>query len=584
VDVSLKVTDQPQESSFFDMIGGDSVLSIPLFQRPYRWAERNLDWLFEDIDDVRLGVTRSCFLGVVVCVSRGASPGRPIPWEVVDGQQRLSTVFLLLMAATEVAAKNKEYNYAAGVLGTYLLVRPMADNPINTKLLPSIADRAQFKRIWDGILSIGELMSEPSVVGNKPRPPAPTGSDEGAMYRQYVRIRRNLMSQWSTNGNGLAWLQAFVEVTTSKLSVVSITLRDPMVAPKIFERLNNRAELVTVADLVRNEVFALTSGDAITAQHVFTNLWEPFSLRFHSLDKGLEKFLFPYGLIFNKNLTKAELFSNIRTRWLTLGTPDAIIEDMRKYAGTFLALEAGTPEIELPVSIQEKVDRIHRLGKPSSVYSFVMRLIHEFKEGSLEEANCAEILDVLECFLFRRALCGIEPTGLHAVFKGLWSELSPGAVSAKAMHEIISSKPTVSWPSNDIFGDAIRTTNLYARKVNKYALHEYESACEGESPSDDFQIEHICPQTATDGWIGSFGERYESLVNTWANLIPLTGRMNVGAGQLPFVEKTEEYANSIFASTRLIADKYTSWTPPDVDTRAEHLVEWALTRWKWDRA
>jgi Protein of unknown function DUF262/Protein of unknown function (DUF1524) len=587
VDVSLKVTDQPQETSFFDMVGGDSVLSIPLFQRPYRWAEKNLDWLVEDIDDIRLGVTRSCFLGVVVCVSRGATPGRPIPWEIVDGQQRLSTLYLLLMAATEVAAKRQEYSYAAGVLGTYLLVRPMADNPVNTKLVPSIADRGQFKKIWDGIMAIEGLMAEPSVVGNKPRPPAPAGAEEGAMLRQYNRMKRNLNNAWAKEGNGLSWLQAFVDVAASKLSVVSISLRDPMVAPKIFERLNNRAELVTVADLVRNEVFALTSADAAAAQHVFTNLWEPFSSKFSSIDKGLEKFLFPYGLIINRNVTKADLFTHIRARWQSLAAPADIIEDMRKYTGTFLALEAGIPEIDLPASIQTRINRIHRLGKPSSVYAFLMRLVHEMKSENLLVEICEEVLDVVESFLFRRAICGIEPTGLHAVFKGLWAELTEGdgaaGVTGQSVQAAIASKPTVSWPSNENFADAIRTTDLYSRKVNKFALREYEEACEGESPSDDFQIEHICPQTSTEIWGLAFGNRYEELVNTWANLIPLTGRMNNEAGQLPFSEKSEEYSNSIFASTRHISTTFTSWTPPDVDVRAETLVKWALERWPWER-
>jgi len=84
IEISLKVTDQPQESSFFDMVGGDNVLSIPLFQRHYRWQQRNLQWLWDDMIDIRDEATKSVFRGVVVCVSRGALPGRPIPWEIVD--------------------------------------------------------------------------------------------------------------------------------------------------------------------------------------------------------------------------------------------------------------------------------------------------------------------------------------------------------------------------------------------------------------------------------------------------------------------------------------------------------------------
>lgn len=284
MDVALKVTDQPLESSFFDMVSGDNVLSIPLFQRAYRWSQRNLDWLLTDVADIRNEITKSCFLGVVVSVSRGASPGRPIPWEIVDGQQRLSTLYLLLLAATEIGARNGASPWAAGVIGTYLLVRPLADNPVNTKLVPSFADRDQFKRIWDGIAEIESLASELSIVANPPRPPAPSGPETGAMLSQYKYMRRRLSEIHSEFGQDA--LENVVEILAQRLSVVSITLRDPLVAPKIFERLNNRAELVTVADLVRNEVFARVSSDPAQAVHVFTNYWEPFNARFINVDKG----------------------------------------------------------------------------------------------------------------------------------------------------------------------------------------------------------------------------------------------------------------------------------------------------------
>ncbi|MBK6781768.1 MAG: DUF262 domain-containing protein [Gemmatimonadetes bacterium] len=180
MDVALKVTDQPQESSFFDLVAGDNVLSIPLFQRPYRWGDRNLEWLLDDITDIKTTAAKSCFLGVVVCVNRGALPGRPIPWEIVDGQQRLSTLYLLICAAAEVGARNGATGWAAGVIGTYLLVRPLADNPINTKLVPAFADRAQFKKVWDGIAEAPGLPAEAGYVANPPDPPAPGGLKRGS--------------------------------------------------------------------------------------------------------------------------------------------------------------------------------------------------------------------------------------------------------------------------------------------------------------------------------------------------------------------------------------------------------------------
>ncbi|MBK6781767.1 MAG: HNH endonuclease [Gemmatimonadetes bacterium] len=386
---------------------------------------------------------------------------------------------------------------------------------------------------------------------------------------------------------GQADLERVVAITAQNLSVVSISLRDPLVAPKIFERLNNRAELVTVADLVRNEVFAKVSQDAAEAQHVFANQWEPFVQRFAEVENGLEKFLFPYGLLLDRGITKAELFTRVRSHWNTLGPPAVIIADMSKYVGTFLSVESGRADPTLPAAIQQRLDRLHRIGRPSSIFSFVMRLVDAFKSAVVPEEAVLPILDLIESFLFRRALLGIEPTGLHAVFKGLWHELTgienPPGVSADAVKAAIVGKPTVAWPTDAEFRAGVLTGELYRRKVVQYALREYEVACEGESPQDEFQIEHILPQTATTAWQEAFGDRYEGLINTWANLVPLTGRMNAAAGQALFANKREEYANSIFASTREIAEEYQAWTPIEVDERAAALAAWAMTRWPYGR-
>ncbi len=163
MDAALKFTDEQAETSFADTVSGDSVLTIPLFQRPYRWTKQNFDWFLQDVEEIREGAAQSEFMGVVVAVQRGVRAGRPIPFEIVDGQQRLSTIYLFVTAAIEVIAKSGETTEAANLMGTYLLVRRMADNPINTKLVPSFADREQFKGIWDRVMAIPGFSSHPDV-------------------------------------------------------------------------------------------------------------------------------------------------------------------------------------------------------------------------------------------------------------------------------------------------------------------------------------------------------------------------------------------------------------------------------------
>lgn len=349
MDVTLKVTDAPEESSFADLVSGDNVLSIPLFQRPYRWNQKHLGPLLEDIESIRDEIANSVFLGVIVSYSRGTGPGRPVTWEVVDGQQRITTLYLSVMAAAEVVARKGDAKWAADVIGSYLLVRPLASNPVNTKLVPSYADRSQFAAIWTRIADIPQLRAIPAFLYNAPMPPPASGATEGEMSAQYVRLRREMTKIFEEHGQ--EELERLVEIIARRLSFVSISLRDPAVAPKIFERLNARAEPVTIADLVRNEIFSRSGENAVQAQHVFNTYWEPFVATFKAAGTDLEKFLFPYGLLLNPNVRKADLFPQLRLRWGQLGEPKEIIADLDRFRPTFLAIEGACRTDGFPLSL-----------------------------------------------------------------------------------------------------------------------------------------------------------------------------------------------------------------------------------------
>jgi hypothetical protein len=581
MDVKLRVTDAPEESSFSDLVSGDNVLSIPLFQRPYRWNAKHLDLLLEDIASVSDDVAASVFLGVIVTYSRGTGPGRPVTWEVVDGQQRVTTLYLMIMASVEVAARKGGEEWAAAVVGTYLLVRPLASNPINTKLVPSYADRAQFASLWTRISDLPALKSQISFSSNIPRPPAASGVLEGDVTKQYGRIRRGLSA--ICDDYGLDYLAKYIEIVARHLSFVSISLRDPAVAPKIFERLNARAEPVTIADLVRNEIFSRSGDDAIQAQHVFMTYWEPFISKFENAKTDFAKFLFPYGLISNSGVRKADLFPELRLRWLSADGPQDIIADLDRYSDVFLALEGGVYSKNLSGDINQKLNNVHRVGKPSSVYSFVMQLIDNFRNGSVSEKSVCDCLDAIESFLFRRAYLGIEPTGLHAAFKGLWNELKKGELeaSSSSIQYLISSKPTITWPTDHEFISAICSQGLYSKKIASYALREREFAVKGETPSDSFIIEHVAPQTDTEEWRLAMGGDYQDILHTWGNLIPVTEKMNPSIGQKPFAQKRLSFSDSIFSSARQVSSSYDNWSGDVVRARNNEIAEWALKRWKY---
>lgn len=580
MDSGLKVTDQQQEISFSDIVSGDNVINIPLFQRAYRWGAPNLKELWDDVDDIIEEKSKSQFLGVLVLVSQTGKIGRPDVFDVVDGQQRLSTCYLIILGLAYVSAKNGNGVWAAEVMSKFLLLRQFSDNPYNTKLVPAAADRQQFKSLWDKLRALPEL-STPGLFGtNPPSPPAPAGLPTGNMTKQFDRIIRRLNEVYKDKSH--AGLERILQILVSTLSFVQISLRDPTAAPKIFERLNARGEKITTGDLVRNEIFSRVANDPGMAQAIFSNDWQPFEAQFHDNQIDLERYLFPYGLVINSQITKAELFSTLRKRWDGLASPQTIIADLARYFPEFVALEVGTLDPAWGRRLKLQMKRLHEMGAPSSVYPFVFNLFDAMRRGEGDEDQVCEALDLVEGFLFRRAICGYEPTGLHAVFKGLWKESSgEGFPTQKSVSAAISARTTVPWPNDIEFSASIASGNLYDRNIRKFALLEFERSVKGESPADDFEIEHILPQTSNLHWEEVFGEQYKTLVNTWANLIPITRNMNPTVGQQNFAGKKNSYKDSIFATTRDVGQSWAEWTPDAVVSRANVLQKWAVERWPY---
>jgi hypothetical protein len=572
VDSGLKVTDQQQEISFSDVVSGDNVINVPLFQRAYRWSGQNLKELWDDLEDIIDEKSKSQFLGVLVLVTQARQIGRPVVFDVVDGQQRLSTCYLIILALAYVSAKNGNVAWSTQVVHTYLLLRHFTDNPYNTKLVPAAADRQQFKSIWDSFRALPAVTASDAFKGlEQPSPPAPAGLHNGGMVKQFNRITRKVAEVYKSKGH--EGVEKILHILVSNLSFVQISLRDPTAAPKIFERLNARGERITTGDLVRNEIFSRVANDPNVAQAIFSNDWQPFEAKFQQNEIDLERFLFPYGLVVNSQITKAELFSTLRRRWDELTNPQAIIRDLDRYFGEFIALEAGVIDANWSKPLRHQMRRLNEMGAPSSIYPFVFSLFDAMRREEGSEEQVCEVLGLLESFLFRRAICGYEPTGLHAVFKGLWKEASAdGFPTVQSTTAAISNRTTVPWPDDQEFVENIKTGDLYNRNVKKFALLEYERSRKGETPADDFEVEHILPQNPGQEWIELFGDAHKSVVNTWANLIPITRSMNPAIGHSPFANKRASYVDSIFASTREIGQESGGWTPDSVEVRAKALA------------
>ena len=367
-----------------------------------------------------------------------------------------------------------------------------------------------------------------------------------------------------------------VEIVTTRLSFVFINLKDPSIAPSIFESLNDAGVRITVSNLVRNEIFSRVSESPEKAIQVFHSKWEPFQGKFR---ERFEDFFFPYGLTVDPNVKKATLFEQLRKRWGAESSPEEIIDDLDDAGNDFLwaATTLWKPQ-DTPVEIDKRFHRLRELGAPAATYPFLMQLARAVREDYGRANRFIKTLDIVESFLVRRAMCGIEPTGLHAVFKGLWRD---SCGEPEAVIESIKGKTTVPWPEDKEFFSAAYEGELYGKKGCKYVLFEYERSLDADLPENEPEIEHVMPVHISSSWKIP-AKTHQKWLDTWANLVVVSPGLNRSLKNGPFEDKRIRYAKeSMFASPREIAGDFYDWNEESLKDRAKRLAEWAKERWRY---
>lgn len=575
---SLLITDNQDEQTLDDLFREADQIRVPIFQREYIWTKKEFEQLLFDIELIRSGQEKSQFLGAIVSYEnkRENLPiGRLKTLSIVDGQQRLLTLYIFLIAIVESFAHIGKKDEALQIVRDFLLIAPRRWLEINTRIIPSFADISQFRILCDK-LNTPDVLQE-YLIDTPICPPSPSGKSSGNLSSQYVRIYKFLQKEMEKDPTKKSEiLVELFDIVINKLSFVHLLLNDASGANKIFERLNFRGRRVGTIDLVRNEIFTGLIDKPTEAKRIFDSSWNPFVSRFNGHS---DSFFFPYCLIHNSNTTKSELFTELRKIWNSWG-PEEIVKHMTRYQSSFMSIDTTGvfPDHE---EISLRLDRLIRMKRPTSVYPFVMSMLNARSEDLITTRQCINILDALESFLIRRAILGFEPTGLHALFKGLWKKLENYSVGE--FKQKVSESSTIQWPSDKELKAAIETRALAKTKICNYLLVEYDRDLPGDNPPLPPTIEHILPQSydANSEWAKVFTkDEYKKYKDRWANLIPLSEPLNYSLQAGPYSKKRERYEReSMFITARNIAKDYESWTVESLDARSKILCAWAIKRW-----
>lgn len=532
---------------------------IPIFQRYYSWTIDNWQKLWDDLAGL-LDANESAkrhFLGAIVCVPEHHEPGKVAAYQVIDGQQRLSTLAILLCAIRDSVHEQR----AAEIQDTYLIHRYKRDRE-KYKLFPRLRDRSAYLALVDktGLLPGGITQA----------------------YNFFLSVIAGLADDAGNPGSAEALLTAVVD----RLDFVAITL-DHENPYKIFKSLNSTGVDLGQEDLIRNEVFCalpIDEQDSFDDHH-----WRPLERHFETcgaLDGNLFVGFFRHALMRHGTYVgENDTYDAFQKAHATgsLASKQVVVE-YEKLARLYEIIEGRSRHTS--EDVQLGVNMVRELNATTS-YPLVLRLLELNGEGTLTDAGLARLLTAIASFVLRRFVCDQGSRTYARWFCAACREL--GSDAEAGLKAFLLDK---GWPRNSQFEPAFVKVPLYESKYREAVLKRLELASQAASEPvvlSGCWIEHVMPQTLSDNddgeaWRSALGENWRDLHGIWmhtpGNLTLVGADYNIEMSNRRFQVKhpvlagSKVYLNSYFAKLPEV-----HWSQVDIEERGEQLAKLAASIW-----
>jgi uncharacterized protein with ParB-like and HNH nuclease domain len=535
---------------------------IPFFQRHYSWRKQNWERLLGDLwtllDDGEADSQH--FMGPLVCTPMNLIPGEVPRFQLIDGQQRLTTLTILLAALRDVAKDMGVEELVEDVTIDYLVLRKKKDLQ-RFKVIPRIGDREVLAAVIDGKI-------------------------EKQQYRQPVaqawRFFRQAISEWATDDVEKKLRRLFVTVT-ERLALVVITI-DGENPYEIFESLNSTGLPLEESDLIRNFLFMqvpVEDQDGFNTRH-----WQPFDRQFEQMGEFTAKdqtkfyrtYLMRNGLFSKPKCTFVEFKRQNRQRGLKA---EEQIQELTRFGRFATILER--PQTCEDASLRNALTEIAALDI-STAHPLILNLLDRHSAKTLGDAELLACLRDLASFVLRRSVCG-ESTRNY----GRWFCEAAAAIGEQPEENLRSYWLRRGWPDDRTFVARLIDFPLFHREHKKcrLILERLERSHKHKEPVEfaKLSIEHVMPQTIDQGksakaWKDALGANWKAEQQQWLHTLgnlTLTA-YNPDLGNRPYAEKQE-----IFEASHLELNKYfekvAPWNSAEIRNRGEQLATKVASLW-----
>ncbi len=544
------------------LFSGTQQFLIPIYQRQYSWERRDWQALWDDIIEVYDdGGEDVHFLGSIVSKPHVSSAGGISSFVVIDGQQRLTTLTLLIAALRDAFAERSEpRNTTADKLQNLYLTNQYGQGEERYKVVPTKADQDLYFSVIDR--KTPQLSGQDNIV---------------SAYQFFVKA----LNSGHLTGEPLS-LSRLEQVILGRFEVVSITLGADDNDYRVFESLNARGRPLSQTDLLRNYFLMRFDGDR--QSHVYNEYLLPMTQALESVPTAKSDTMFQYALqrqgIYVRD---RDVYFQWKRRCdpLTLDALDATINEIQFDCENYLRIQ--DPSREPDERVRKRLERLQRLG----IYTptpFLLNVYRWYRSNHINTEGMVTILGYVESYLVRRLISGIPNNALNRIFIRLHDQIKPDSDFVAATHEALS-QPGLRWPSDVDFTHGLTTYSLYkdTRPDQRRLILELLELSFGHKEPPILAtatIEHIMPQTLTGAWremLGPLADQIHArLVHTLGNLT-LTG-YNGELSNSPFSQKKELLAKSHF-SLSVVPSQARKWDEEEIARRAGSLAHRALKIW-----
>lgn len=556
------------EAKLLDFLKKSPQFVIPIYQRTYSWTEKECRQLWEDV--VRCGRNDHIpvhFIGSIVYVESGLSQvTHQAPLLVIDGQQRLTTVSLLLTALAEAVGETEPFEgFSQRKIRNYFLLNPEEIGERHFKLLLSQTDKDTLT----------------ALVGKHPQPDNHSlrVSENYAAFQKWIKSD---VVNLPTLCKGLA-----------KLVVVDIALNRDQDNPQlIFESMNSTGKELSQADLIRN--FILMGLEPALQTRLYEQFWRPIEMDFGQEAYGthFDGFMRHYltvmsGEIPNTNAVYEAFKTHARETRAGAVSDDSHVEmlvsTIRDYSRYFCAMALGK---EIDHELSRAFHDLREL-KVDVAYPFLLELYRDYATQYLSKSDFVSAVRWVEAYVFRRAVCAIPTNSMNKTFATFSKALKKDRYLESIAAHFLLLPSYRRFPSDDEYVRDIQTRDLYNFRSRSYWLRRFENHGRKEVvPVDEYTVEHILPQNENlnTAWQESLGAEWKRIQQTWLHTLgnlTLTG-YNSEYSDRPFIVKRDMdggFRQSPLKVNQGLGQVHV-WDESAIIERAKRLAKLAVQVWE----